>query len=181
MNDIRGPRLVLRLLPLPAIRATIAGDLAAVAHAAALDIPAAWLEAADLAAMRLDQLTANPHYAPWSLRAMALADTGEMVGYINCHDAPLNGTIELGYEVFARHRGRGYATEAVHVLLAWAHGQGVRRAVFSVSPDNAASRAIVHRLGATRIGSQTDAIDGLEDVYQMLIEPDRLRHRSIAG
>ena len=167
MGDIFTDRLLLRLMPLGVLQASIDGDAAAVSSGLDLTVPEPWAEAQSLVRMRLEQVQSTPAYAPWSLRAIALRSSKEMVGYINCHDEPRDGPIEPGYEIFPQHRGRGYASEAVRGLLAFAGGQGITKARFAIAPGNAASLAIVRRLGARRIGSQIDEIDGPEDVYML--------------
>ncbi len=42
---------------------------------------------------------------------------------------------------------------------------GVRKFVASISPDNAASQALIARLGFTQVGQVLDDEDGPEDVY----------------
>jgi ribosomal-protein-alanine N-acetyltransferase len=54
---------------------------------------------------------------------------------------------EIGYEIRASHRGRGYATEAAEAVLKQCRAAGLRRVWATVRPHNAASRHIVTRLG----------------------------------
>jgi [ribosomal protein S5]-alanine N-acetyltransferase len=70
------------------------------------------------------QLLADPHYLPWSARAILLKETGEMVGHLRFHTRPdpeylhpyARGAVELGYVIFSAHRRRGYALEALTLL-----------------------------------------------------------------
>jgi [ribosomal protein S5]-alanine N-acetyltransferase len=55
---------------------------------------------------------------------------------------------KLGYAVRADQWGHGYATDAARTLLAFGFGQlGLHRVSAAIGPDNAASVAVVDRLG----------------------------------
>lgn len=173
MSDIETPRLLLRLLPLEALAATIERDREAVERLLGLAVPQDWLAEAWLAEMRFEQWQDDPPYAPWSIRAIALKETGQMLGHMNCHDRPrpdlLEGRapngIELGYTIFEPHRRRGYAFEAITGYMGWAAARGVDNVVLSISPDNQASLALAGKFAIEHIGSHIDEIDGYEDIY----------------
>jgi ribosomal-protein-alanine N-acetyltransferase len=179
-DDIVGGRLMLRLIPPAALQKTVEGDIAAVAQLTGLSISQEWTEVAPLAKRRLSQLEADPDYLPWSIRALALRDTRHVVGYVNFHAAPGSDEIahyapkavELGYTVNAPHRRRGYGGEAVRLLIAWARTRGADAFVFSISPHNRASLALVARLGAVKVGSHIDEEDGPEDEYLLKTRDD---------
>jgi ribosomal-protein-alanine N-acetyltransferase len=64
-----------------------------------------------------------------------------------------DGTIEIGYGVHAAHRNRGYATEAVRALVAWALGQeAVTRVIARCDPKNAPSIRVLEKAGLEREG-----------------------------
>ena len=83
-----------------------------------------------------------------------------IVGDVGFHGPPdAAGSVEVGYALAPGWRGRGYATEAVGRLCAWAQGEGGARAVTArIRPDNEASARVVARLGFERVG----AADGYE-------------------
>ena len=67
---------------------------------------------------------------------------------------PADGTVEIGYSVVPEERGRGYATEAVQVLIARALAtEGVQRVVAEVHEENVASLKVMERCGFYRIGT----------------------------
>jgi RimJ/RimL family protein N-acetyltransferase len=171
--DIETDRLVLRLLPLEALHATIAGDRDAVTQHIKLNVPDDWLAESWIAQMRFEQWQDNPAYGPWSVRAIALRDTAEMIGYINCHAAPVpdllegrapNG-VEIGYMLFEPWRGQGFAYEAIRGFNRWAKRHGVDSVVLSISPRNRASLALAKKLAARKVGSHIDEKDGPEDIF----------------
>ncbi|MFV2020611.1 GNAT family N-acetyltransferase [Micromonospora sp. LOL_023] len=66
---------------------------------------------------------------------------------------------ELGYAIHADHWGHGYATDAAHTLIT--HGfqtLGLHRITAAIGPDNAASVAVVKRLGMTYEGRLRDHV-----------------------
>jgi [ribosomal protein S5]-alanine N-acetyltransferase len=131
------------------LRASIEGDLREAEMQIKLSLPQGWPDIADVLALRLRQLEADPTLQPWLLRAIALRATGEMIGHIGFHTAPgaryLNawspGGVEYGFTIFPPYRRRGYAREASVVLMRWASEvHGVRSFVATVSPGNTASQ-----------------------------------------
>ncbi|MGD1957105.1 MAG: GNAT family N-acetyltransferase [Sphingomonadales bacterium] len=62
--------------------------------------------------------------------------------------------LEVGWALTAAARGRGIAFEAADLALNWcaAHLAGVRLVVHSIMPNNAASKALVEKLGALLLG-----------------------------
>lgn len=122
--------------------------------------------------MRLRQMHEDSRFQTWCPHAIVLS--GRMIGHAGYHGPPgINAAeesdaVECGYKVFAPWRGRGYATEAVRMLMDIAEERaGVRHFVLSVSPTNEPSLAIVHKLGFVRTGEKLDEEDGLEHVFQL--------------
>lgn len=156
-------------------------DRAAQAEALiGLKLSPAWFEEKEIMAMRLDDWRSDPDYAPWSLRAIGLRSTGEMVGHIGFHSRPDDeylrpfapDGIEFGYTVFPEHRRQGYAREAIQGLIKWAAEEhGVRHFVVSISHANVASATLAARLGFMKVGEHMDAVDGLEEVRVLAGEP----------
>lgn len=63
------------------------------------------------------------------------------------------GEVNLGYNVFAEHRGKGYGTRAVKLLLHHLAVTGAASvATLLIDPDNAASLALAERAGFTLHG-----------------------------
>jgi [ribosomal protein S5]-alanine N-acetyltransferase len=171
-DDIITDRLVLRLLSQGALEATEAGEVDKAARLLGLTLPPEWQEIAPSARRRLPQLAECPDYRAWSIRAIALRETNEAVGYVNFHDLPAHHDMaqqdacaEFGYTIFSSHRRKGYVEEAVRALMDWARARGARHFIFSIAPDNQASRGLAVKLGARKIGVQIDEEDGPEEVF----------------
>ena len=82
---------------------------------------------------------------------------------------PIADELEIGWGLGSQFWGQGYATEAAAAVLAWAWANTAReRVVATTSLDNNASRALMARLGMTRLP------DGDFD-HPVLTEGDPLR------
>jgi len=172
---IKSPHLDPVLIGADAIRASFPGRRATAARLLGdVVLPVDWPEPHLRAVMqrRLAQMTLDPASAPWLLRVMVRREDRKAVGYINFHGPPNDaGQAELGYTVFRSERRKGYATEAVEAMMAWAREtHGVRRFLLSISPANVASLALARKLGFTRVGSHIDDVDGPEDEFELVIE-----------
>jgi ribosomal-protein-alanine N-acetyltransferase len=102
-----------------------------------------------------------PALAPWGVWLVQGRD-GEVVGDVGFKGPPGDdGAVELAYYVRPGHRGCGYAREAVAALVAEARAAGVRVVRAEVHSENAASAAVLERLGFTRV-AEADAHEWFE-------------------
>jgi RimJ/RimL family protein N-acetyltransferase len=66
---------------------------------------------------------------------------------------------KLGYAISYDHWGKGYATDAARTMIVYGFGDlGLHRISAAIGPDNAASIAIVRRLGFTHEGRLRDHV-----------------------
>lgn len=135
-------------------------------------------DAADLLALRLEQIEAEPAVQPWLLRAIVLRTSRTMVGYIGFHTAPnpeylrdiSPGAVEFGFTVFPEFRRQGFAREASIALMDWAAtAHKVQRFIMSIRPDNHPSQNLALQLNFVRIGSHIDEVDGLEEILELRV------------
>lgn len=81
---------------------------------------------------------------------------GAVVGWADYdHDRDWLGPdeVNLGYNILREHRGRGYGTRAVRLLLDHlAEDTDWTVATLLIHPDNERSLALAHRAGFTRVG-----------------------------
>lgn len=135
-----------------------------------------WLPETELAALRLQDVTADPASLPWSVRAVALRDGGEMIGHAGFHSRPApdylalyaEDAVEIGYTIYPLHRRQGHARDALVALVRWAHVEhGVPCFVASVSPDNLPSCALLAGVGFRVIASFIDDVDGIACVMRL--------------
>lgn len=99
----------------------------------------------------------DPRFGVWVVIEVAART---LIGDVGFHGPPdADGSLEIGYALAPDWRGRGYATEAVGRLCAWAEAQvGVRALTARTDPDNRASARVLARLGFVAVG----AADGYE-------------------
>jgi [ribosomal protein S5]-alanine N-acetyltransferase len=171
--SIETSRLILRTIRPAALAALVAGDRAEASRLTGCELGDFPEEERPIAAMRLNDVAADPDYLPWSLRVMALKPSLAFVGHFNFHSKPgadylkerAPGAVELGYFVLSARRRQGFAEEAALAMMDWATLEhGIRRFVVSISPQNAPSVAMAHKLGFAKIGSHIDEADGYEDI-----------------
>ena len=169
----------LDLIPLsPAVlRAALELDRNKIGRLLGASVPQSWEIRRDALELRLRQLEATPAFQPWSIRGMVLSSEGQLIGDIGCHSEPFTRpasapkTVELGYSVVEAWRRREFAQEAIEALIQWACTQHrVHRFVLSISPENEASQALAAKMGFRKIGSQIDEEDGLEEIFERLVE-----------
>ncbi len=178
-DTVRTARLDLIPMTPPFLEASLRGDREQAALVIAAVVPEEWMKVDPWLQRRLEQLRKDPSLQPWLLRAMVLRSEQRMIGQIGFHARPgepylddlAPGGVELGYTVFESWRRQGYAHEAAHGLMRWAHyEQGTTRFVVSISPTNVASLALAQRLDFKRIGSHFDDEDGPEDIFEHRME-----------
>jgi RimJ/RimL family protein N-acetyltransferase len=153
-------------LVLPADRLTLQGATPAAAAdlAAGGDGGFEWLGGApfegtrEAATMVTKAYEAGVHRPEWGLFALVRRADGLAVGAMGFHGAPdEQGTAEIGYDLVEAARGRGYATEALRALSAWALARDDVRSLFAtVEPDNTPSQAVVSRAGFTKVSEYAD-------------------------
>lgn len=96
-----------------------------------------------------------------------VTDTGETVGMVGLWNPSGWPEPEIGWDLFAGHEGKGYATEAAEMARAYAYDVlGWTTAISLVKPANVASARVAERLGAAIDGSFEHATFGGLDIYR---------------
>lgn len=80
---------------------------------------------------------------------------GEPVGAMDTHScSPRNGTFSYGVDIAHEHRRRGYAREAIHLVLRWYFEElRYQKATVNIHADNTASITLHEALGFTHEGT----------------------------
>jgi len=99
-------------------------------------------------------MTAHPDTAgEWFQFAVALRATGQLIGdcaAMTRADDPRQ--CEIGFTIAPPYQGRGYATEAVRLLVGYLFARGKHRITACCDARNAASAAVLERLAMRREG-----------------------------
>lgn len=113
----------------------------------------------------------NPARGPFVL-GVALGETGELIGHVGL--SPLGGEVEVGYAIQESHQGKGYATEAVAAMTAWALATfALSRIVGVVSGENPASARVLAHAGFSLLKKSERTLHGklgLVKTYQLEAE-----------
>lgn len=98
---------------------------------------------------RIEQHFATHGFGPWAVEVRGVAPFVGFVGLsVPAFGAHFTPCIEVGWRLDARHWGRGYASEGARAALRFAFDVLALDEVVSFTvPDNAASRAVMTRIG----------------------------------
>lgn len=95
-------------------------------------------------------------YGYWAIEDRA---SGAFVGsaglgdYRREMDPPFHGEPEAGWTIHPEHKGKGYATEAMQAVFAWAEAQGLPPAFCIIDPENHPSLRVAEKLGFRPAGT----------------------------
>jgi RimJ/RimL family protein N-acetyltransferase len=118
---------------------------------------------------RAKQAVETPEDLPWITGVLWDDELRQAVGKAGFHASPDDdGMVEVGYAVDPEYRRRGYARAALELLMDRARSEpSVRTLRATVSPENAASLALIAQYPFVEVGEQWDEEDGLETIFEM--------------
>jgi ribosomal-protein-alanine N-acetyltransferase len=127
--------------------AAIAGD-DALERALGHDVVAGWATFTGALQRTRDALAAAPRDTPWGPRLFVASDPPELVGWGGFKGPPCDGVVELGYEIAAPRRERGFATAAVRAMVAEAFADDrVGTVIAHTLPERNASTRVLEKAG----------------------------------
>ena len=109
-----------------------------------------------------DYFAENPNEGGWGVWYFILRGSNEearvLIGNGGFKGSPTaDGSVEIGYSVVDRFRRKGYATEAVQALVAWAFDHDeVRRALAEALPENTPSLRVLDKNGFRYVGQGSE-------------------------
>jgi RimJ/RimL family protein N-acetyltransferase len=122
-----------------------------------VDVPADWPpeNVRDVAELFAAKLRQDPKLAGWLnwywILVEPVAGRRTLVGSGGFTSPPVDGVVAIGYALLPGYQGKGYATEAVRALVAWAFTHpDVRVIVAETLPDNEPSIRVLVRAGFRR-------------------------------
>jgi RimJ/RimL family protein N-acetyltransferase len=146
------------------LREFTGGDLADTLHVVGDDAVTSWLSfdsrGEDEARAMLDGILARAHQEPREEYYLAVTLPAEqaVIGFARLGLAGVRAA-KLGVAIRHSQWGHGYATDAARTMIAFGFGElGLHRISAAAGPDNAASIAVLKRLGMTYEGRIRDHV-----------------------
>ena len=146
------------------LREFTSGDLADSLRIVGDDEVTSWLSfdsrSEDQARTMLDGIVARARQEPRTeyYLAVALPADSAVIGFARLGLAGVRAA-KLGFAIRHSDWGRGYATDAARTLITFGFGElGLHRISAAAGPDNAASVAVIKRLGMTYEGRIRDHV-----------------------
>jgi ribosomal-protein-alanine N-acetyltransferase len=169
-SPLETPRLSLLPVTVAVVEAVLTGRREDVEALLCAKLPAAWpgralVERAFWAS--LDHIRASPEVRLWGDRVMVTREPPiKIVGSVVFHGAPdAEGTVEVAYGVEEESQGRGYATEAVGAMVAWALAQPAVHVVRATTPPwHVPSKRVLEKCGFSQVGVREG--DALGELYE---------------
>ena len=149
--------------------AALAGD-AALAEAIGHEVAPGWVSFQDALRPTRDSIASQPEGFLWGTRFFVTDEPPELVGWGGFKGAPVDGVVELGYEIAEGRQGRGYATAVTRAMLAEAFADPEVSAVIAHTlPESNASTRVLEKTGFEHVGSVDD--DG-QEVWRFSLSRD---------
>ena len=119
---------------------------------------------------------AEPDTAGWNLWFCILRERRELVGNAGFKGSPRSGLVEIGYSMLEAHQRKGYCTEAVAALIAWAFRHHAVQTVFAHTlPGLEPSIRVMEKCGL-RFAGEGPVEDGMRTIRYEL---PRLRFQAV--
>jgi [ribosomal protein S5]-alanine N-acetyltransferase len=139
------------------LRAALEGDEELSRALGGAEVVAGWSVFPEALPHARDAVAADPAAADWGARFFLAGDPPALVGWGGFKGAPLDGVVELGYEIAEPHRERGLATAAVAEMLREAFADPEVEAVIAHTlPEHNASTRVLEKSGFAFDGEATE-------------------------
>ena len=121
----------------------LAGD-DALARALGIEVVPGWVSFTGALKQTRDAVAADPSRTEWGTRLFVCHDPPELVGWGGFKGPPLDGVVELGYEIAGARQGQGLATAATQAMVDEAFGDELVSAVIAhtLAERNASTRVL---------------------------------------
>jgi RimJ/RimL family protein N-acetyltransferase len=138
--------------------------------------------ASDAVADRIERHLAAHGFGLWVVDVPGVTDFAGYAGLVHVpYEAPFTPAVEIGWRFLRAHWGQGYATEAARQCLAFGfEALGLDAIVAITVPANRRSRAVMERLGMTRVAGGDFDLPPIPEGHplcrQVLYRISRSRH-----
>jgi len=127
--------------------AALAGD-EALSEALGHDVVPGWVTFTEALEPTRDALAAQEGNATWGTRFFVVGDPPELVGWGGFKGPPVDGVVELGYEIAESRAGRGLATAATRAMVGEALAdERVMTVIAHTLPEPNASNRVLDKAG----------------------------------
>ncbi|GAB20574.1 putative acetyltransferase [Gordonia effusa NBRC 100432] len=125
-------------------------------------IPAGWPEFPESVEHTLTSLRSAPTSATseWTMHLFTETATGALIGSGGYYGPPVDGVVEIGYEIAPEFRGRGLATHAAAALIQKAADAGVTQIKAHTLAGPNPSTGVLNALGFEFVAEQHDPDEG---------------------
>lgn len=158
---IETPRLFLIPCTIEIVEKVLEGDDALATHLG-ITIPPQWTEFGEQAfRWTYSQLQSSDKEPRWHTYLPVIRQGKILAGSCGYKGHPVNGNVEIGYEVAAQYRGIGLASEIAMGLIEFAWGDESVTCVtaHTLAVPNASCR-VLEKAGMTRVATIEDPEDG---------------------
>ncbi len=146
------------------LRAAYAGP-AELANELGIVVPPGWPEFPRAIPATMEFLTLFPEQADWAMYFFVNDEAAELVGSGGFKGEPVDGVVEVGYEIAPRWRNQGAARAAVTQLIELGRRSGLVTVVAAETlPQLDASATVLRSLGFSRVPFDPQA--GPEGVWR---------------
>ncbi len=173
MESLFTERLELRPISLEAVIASLEGRRRVeIEQIIGAELPWTWPSRAlveQVFEASIEAIRADPTTRLWGDRLMVTReDAPKIVGSVVFHGRPdAEGVCEIAYGVEDSFQGRGYATEGLRAVVAWALKQPECRIVRAATTSwHKGSMRVLEKIGMRYVGDRRDA-NGEMRVYEM--------------
>ena len=127
--------------------AALAGD-EALSDALGHGVADGWVTFTEALQPTRDAMAAQDGDATWGTRFFITGDPPELVGWGGFKGPPLDGVVELGYEIAESRAGRGLATAATRAMVEEAFAdERVSTVIAHTLPERNASNRVLEKAG----------------------------------
>lgn len=155
-------RLFLVPATLPMLEAIVGEDWPSLSSLlGGVDLAENWTHFPETLVWTCDYLREHPDDLGWWNYLIIHRYDARLIGTCGYKGAPMNGQVEIGYEIADAYQGRGFATEAARALMEFAFSHDAVQTVtaHTLAEENA-SCGVLRKLGFQFKGEHLDIEDG---------------------
>ena len=133
-----------------------------------VNIPENWTESGEVIfPICLEEIIKNPESKKWWTYLPILIETNTLIGSCGFKGEPIDGKVEIGYEVTELYRNKGYATEILNLLTELAfNNEKVKTIIGQTLTDNLPSIKVLEKCDFKFVRVFNDLEEGQISEYE---------------